>query len=118
MKKTDAIILFVCIICILVFIASISILLSKRKPEKSQERFHTYFLQTNLQLLKVKWDKTTDIISKEIGFDFSNVELALQNKQGLTITEINQIAIYFKVDKMILLYHDMRTDYQDVIKVK
>lgn len=39
MKETDAIIL--CIISILVFIASISILLSKRKPEKSTSTYAT-----------------------------------------------------------------------------
>lgn len=109
MKPEQIIILFAFIFAAII-IALIIYAFLHRKP-KEIERHKTGFLATNIQLLKIKWDKNTEDISKEIGFDFHQIELALQEKQGLSISQINKVAEYFKMDKMILIYHDLREDY-------
>lgn len=95
---------------VIVFISLILIcVLRKKKAEK----FECGFLKTNLQFLKIKLNKDSKIIDTEMTIDFVELEKSIKLDQGITNDELNTLAEYFQIDKMILIYHDLREEYDE-----
>lgn len=99
------------VVSLCILIVALVIFLSK--PKKEVERQQIGFLKTNIQLLKIKNNKTSEEINREIRINFIEAERAINENRGLTNNEINQIAEYFHLDKMILIYHDLREEYDE-----
>lgn len=96
-------------LCVLI----VALIIFFSKPKKEVERQQIGFLKTNIQLLKIKNNKTSEEINREIKINFIEAEKAINENKGLTNNEIIQIADYFQLDKMILIYHDLREEYDE-----
>lgn len=108
--SSQEILTIVIVSMVILIIILIAILI---KPKKVIERHGIGFLKSNIQLLKIKNNKTTEEINREISINFLEAERAINENRGLTNEEINKLAEYFKIDKMILIYHDLREEYDE-----